>query len=58
MLACGGLRRHISAMPIVELSGDERATLAAFPRDSISAERFPMSPRWWPIKGALEQLDP
>ena len=45
-------------MPTIDLSEDERAALAAFLRDAIAADRYPMSPRWWPIRSALEKLDP
>ncbi len=45
-------------MPTIELSDDERAALAAFLRDAIAADRFPMSPRWRLIKGALAKIDP
>lgn len=48
----------MSVMPTIEFSEEERAALAAFLRDSIAADRFPMSPRWRPIRSALEKIDP
>ena len=45
-------------MPTIDLTEDERAALAAFLRDAIAADRFPMSPRWRPIKSALAKIDP
>jgi hypothetical protein len=32
--------------------------LAAFLREVIAADRFPMAPRWRPLRSALKKLDP
>ena len=45
---CSGVRTNFTE--------DERTALAAFLRDSIAADRFPMSPRWRPIKSALAKI--
>jgi hypothetical protein len=50
--------RHMPGMPTIELTDGERAALAAFRRDAIAAERYPMAPRWRPIKSALAKIDP
>ena len=50
--------RYIPSMPAADFTEDERAALAAFLRDSLAADRFPMAPRWRPIKSALAKIDP
>jgi hypothetical protein len=44
-------------LPSVELSEGERAALAAFLRDVIATDRYPLSPRWQSIKSARQKLD-
>jgi hypothetical protein len=45
-------------MPTFDLTEDERAALAAFLRDRIAVDPYPLSPRWRPIRSVLEKLDP
>lgn len=53
------LASHIfRLMPTIELTEDERAALAAFLREAIAADRFPLAPRLRLLKSALEKIDP
>jgi hypothetical protein len=45
-------------MPTIDLPKDERVAPATFLRDTIAADRYPMSPRWRPINSALAKIDP
>jgi hypothetical protein len=45
-------------MATFDFTEDERAALSQFLRQAIEADRYPMSPRWRPIKAALANLDP
>jgi hypothetical protein len=52
------LRGHILSMPTIDFTEDERVAVAAFLRDSIAADPYPLAPRWRPIRSALEKIDP
>ena len=41
-----------------ELSDDDKAILAELLRDTIAADRFPLSPRIRRLKAILDKLDP
>jgi hypothetical protein len=40
------------------LTADERAAVLKLVRDTIAADRYPMSPRVMALKSALSKLDP
>jgi hypothetical protein len=50
--------RHISIMVDETLTPDERAAVSKLLRDTIAADRFPLSPRVRRLKSALAKLDP
>jgi len=41
-----------------DLTEDDKATIAALLRDTIAADRFPLSPRVRSFKAILAKLDP
>lgn len=45
-------------MPTLDLTDEEREALIAALRGLIGADRFPMSPRLWPLKAILAKLVP
>jgi hypothetical protein len=45
-------------MPLPDLSAADRAILAEVLRETIAADRFPMSPRARSLKAILAKLDP
>jgi hypothetical protein len=57
-LAIPPYARHIGLMLDENLTLDERAAVIKLLRDTIAADRFPLSPRVRRLKSALEKLDP
>ena len=45
-------------MSTIDLTENERAALAAFLREAIAVDPYPLAPRWRPIKSALAKIDP
>jgi hypothetical protein len=45
-------------MPEPNLTPDERAAVTGLLRDTIAADRFPLSPRIRKLKSALAKLEP
>jgi hypothetical protein len=45
-------------MPIIDLTADEHAAVAAAIRRAIDEDRFPHAPRLDPLRSALTKLDP
>ena len=56
-LAAGG-HAHITDMPTIEFTDTECTALAAFLREAIAADPYPLAPRWRPIRAVLEKIDP
>ena len=48
----------MTAMPNIDLSDDEYAAVVAAVRKVLDLDKYPMSPRLGPLKGALAKLDP
>lgn len=42
----------------LDLTDDEAAALARYPRQKLDDERFPVAPRLDPLKAILAKLDP
>ena len=47
---------YIQAMPIIDLTDDEHATVAAAIRRAIDEDRFPHAPRLDSLRAALAKL--
>jgi len=45
-------------MPMIDLTDEEPAAIAAALRRVIMEDRYPRSPRLWPLRAALAKLDP
>ena len=45
-------------MPSVDLSDDDKAALVALVRETIAADRFPLSPRIRQLRVILDKLEP
>ena len=55
--ALASIASHNSAMT-PDLADDDKAILAALLRETIAADRFPLSPRVRSLKAILAKLDP
>ena len=45
-------------MPHLDLTDEEHAALLRLVKQSLSTDRYPLSPRLYPLRSVLEKLEP
>jgi hypothetical protein len=51
-------RSHISVMPNLDLTDEEHAALLRLVKRTLDSDRFPLSPRLYPLRAILAKLAP